>query len=124
MELKRVVVTGIGTINPLGHNLKETWENAVNGVSGSDLITRFDASNFKTQFACEVKNYDANNYFDRKEARKMDLFAQFAMIAATEAVENSNIIDNVDKDEVGGIGIVVIEARHTFFGDSYGNYKV
>jgi 3-oxoacyl-[acyl-carrier-protein] synthase II len=103
MELKRVVVTGIGTINPLGHNLKETWENAVNGVSGSDLITRFDASNFKTQFACEVKNYDANNYFDRKEARKMDLFAQFAMIAATEAVENSNIIDNVDKDEVGVI---------------------
>jgi 3-oxoacyl-[acyl-carrier-protein] synthase II len=67
------------------------------------LITRFDASNFKTQFACEVKNYDANNYFDRKEARKMDLFAQFAMIAATEAVENSNIIDNVDKDEVGVI---------------------
>ena len=103
MELKRVVVTGIGTINPLGHNLKETWENAVNGVSGSDLITRFDASKFKTQFACEVKNFDANNYFDRKEARKMDLFAQFAMVAATEAVENSNIIDNVDKDEVGVI---------------------
>ena len=103
MELKRVVVTGIGTINPLGSNLKETWENAVNGVSGSDLITRFDASKFKTQFACDVKNYDANNYFDRKEARKMDLFAQFAMIAATEAVENSNIIDNVDKDEVGVI---------------------
>ena len=103
MELKRVVVTGIGTINPLGHNLKETWENAVNGVSGSDLITRFDASKFKTQFACEVKNFDANNYFDRKEARKMDLFAQFAMVAATEAVENSNIVDNVDKDEVGVI---------------------
>lgn len=101
--MKRVVVTGIGTINPLGSNLKETWENAINGVSGSDLITRFDASKFKTQFACEVKNYDANNYFDRKEARKMDLFAQFAMIAATEAVENSNIIDNVDKDEVGVI---------------------
>ena len=103
MELKRVVVTGIGTINPLGHNLKETWENAINGVSGSDLITRFDASKFKTQFACEVKNFDANNYFDRKEARKMDLFAQFAMVAATEAVENSNILDNVDKDEVGVI---------------------
>lgn len=103
MELKRVVVTGIGTINPLGHNLKETWENAINGVSGSDLITRFDASKFKTQFACEVKNFDANNYFDRKEARKMDLFAQFAMVAATEAVENSNIVDNVDKDEVGVI---------------------
>ena len=103
MELKRVVVTGIGTINPLGNNLKETWENAINGVSGSDWITRFDASKFKTQFACEVKNYDANNYFDRKEARKMDLFAQFAVIAATEAIENSNIIDNVDKDEVGVI---------------------
>ncbi|MBR3567526.1 MAG: beta-ketoacyl-ACP synthase II [Salinivirgaceae bacterium] len=103
MELKRVVVTGIGTINPLGHNLKETWENAVNGVSGCDLITHFDASKFKTQFACEVKNYDANNYFDRKEARKMDLFAQFAVIAAKEAIENSNIVDNVDKDEVGVI---------------------
>lgn len=103
MELKRVVVTGIGTINPLGHNLKETWENAINGVSGCDLITHFDASKFKTQFACEVKNYDANNYFDRKEARKMDLFAQFAVIAAKEAIENSNIVDNVDKDEVGVI---------------------
>lgn len=103
MELKRVVVTGIGTINPLGHNLKKTWENAVNGVSGCDLITHFDASKFKTQFACEVKNYDANNYFDRKEARKMDLFAQFAVIAAKEAIENSNIVDNVDKDEVGVI---------------------
>lgn len=103
MELKRVVVTGIGTINPLGHNLKETWENAINGVSGCDLITHFDASKFKTQFACEVKNYDANNYFDRKEARKMDLFAQFAVIAAKEAIENSNIVDNVDKDDVGVI---------------------
>ena len=103
MELKRVVVTGIGTINPLGHNLKETWENAINGVSGCDLITRFDASKFKTQFACEVKNFDANNYFDRKEARKMDLFAQFALISAKEAVENSNIADNVDKDAVGVI---------------------
>lgn len=103
MELKRVVVTGIGTINPLGHNLKETWENAVNGVSGCDLITRFDASKFKTQFACEVKNYDANNYFDRKEARKMDLFAQFAMIAAKEAVENANFPETVNKDEIGVI---------------------
>ena len=67
------------------------------------MITHFDASKFKTQFACEVKNYDANNYFDRKEARKMDLFAQFAVIAAKEAIENSNIVDNVDKDEVGVI---------------------
>ncbi len=103
MELKRVVVTGIGTINPLGHNLKETWENAINGVSGCDLITHFDASKFKTQFACEVKNYDANNYFDRKEARKMDLFAQFAMIAAKEAVENANFPETVNKDEIGVI---------------------
>ena len=103
MELKRVVVTGVGTINPLGHNLKETWENAVNGVSGCDLITRFDASKFKTQFACEVKNYDPNNYFDRKEARKMDLFAQFALIAASEAVQNANFPDTLDKDEVGVI---------------------
>ena len=103
MELKRVVVTGLGTINPLGHNLAETWENAKNGVSGSDMITRFDASKFKTQFACEVKNYNPNDYFDRKEARKLDLFAQFALIAADEAVKDANFPENLEKDEVGVI---------------------
>ena len=82
MELKRVVVTGLGTINPLGKNVPEYWENLANGVSGCDLITRFDASKFKTKFACEVKNYDPGNYFDRKEARKLDRYSQFALVAA------------------------------------------
>jgi 3-oxoacyl-[acyl-carrier-protein] synthase II len=104
MELKRVVVTGIGTINPLGKNLAETWEGMKNGVSGSDKITRFDASKFKTQFACEVKNYNPLDYFDRKEARKLDMYAQFALIAATEAVEDAKLLDDgIDKDRVGVI---------------------
>ncbi len=103
MELKRVVVTGLGTINPLGHNLSETWENAVNGVSGSNLITRFDASKFKTHFACEVKNYDANNYFERKEGRKMDLFTQFAIIAGDEAIKDAAFPETVEKNEIGVI---------------------
>lgn len=103
MELKRVVVTGIGTINPLGQNLAETWENLKNGVSGSDKITRFDASKFKTQFACEVKNYDAAKYFDRKEVRKLDLYAQFAMVAADEAIADAAFPENLDKDNVGVI---------------------
>jgi 3-oxoacyl-[acyl-carrier-protein] synthase II len=103
MELKRVVVTGLGTINPLGKNLEETWENLKNGVSGSDKITRFDASKFKTQFACEVKNYDPKDYFDRKEARKLDLYAQFAMIAADQAVADAEIAEAGDKDRIGVI---------------------
>lgn len=103
MELKRVVVTGIGTINPLGKNLTETWEGLKNGVSGSDKITRFDASKFKTQFACEVKNYNPLDYFNRKEARKLDMYAQFALIAATEAVEDAKFDDSLDKDRVGVI---------------------
>ncbi len=114
MELKRVVVTGIGTINPLGHNLEETWESLKNGVSGSDMITRFDASKFKTQFACEVKNYDPNKYFDRKEARKLDLYAQFAMIAADEAIADAKFPDNINKDRVGVIWASGIGGLITF----------
>lgn len=104
MELKRVVVTGLGTINPLGSTTSEYWENLKNGVSGCDVITRFDASKFKTRFACEVKNYDPNNYFDRKEARKLDRYAQFALISADEAVKDSNLLfEGLDKDRVGVI---------------------
>lgn len=114
MELKRVVVTGLGTINPLGKNLSETWENLKNGVSGSDLITRFDASKFKTQFACEVKNYDPSVYFDRKEARKLDLYAQFALIAADEAIADANFPENIDKNRVGVIHASGIGGLITF----------
>ena len=82
MELKRVVVTGLGALTPVGNSVSEYWDGLINGVSGAAPITRFDASKFKTRFACEVKGYDPEQYFDRKEARKMDLFTQFAMVVA------------------------------------------
>ena len=85
MELKRVVVTGLGAITPVGNSVPEFWENIVNGVSGAGPITHFDASQFKTQFACEVKNFDVTKYIDRKEARKMDLYTQYAVAVAKEA---------------------------------------
>jgi 3-oxoacyl-[acyl-carrier-protein] synthase II len=104
MELKRVVVTGIGAITPLGNTISETWENIINGVSGAKPISHFDPSQFKTQFACEVKNFDPMEYFDRKEARKLDSFCQFALIAAKEAIENSGIdLEKINKDDVGVI---------------------
>ncbi|MCE7996756.1 MAG: beta-ketoacyl-ACP synthase II [Roseivirga sp.] len=91
MQLKRVVVTGLGALTPLGNNLDSYWSNLIKGVSGAGPITRFDPEFFKTKFACEVKGYDPLDHFDRKEVRKMDLFTQYAMIAATEAVEHSGI---------------------------------
>lgn len=104
MELKRVVVTGLGALTPLGNSLDETWENLVKGVSGANIITRFNAEKFKTRFACEVKDYDPSKYYDRKEARKLDLFAQFALIATAEAVEDSKIdIESIDCDKAGVI---------------------
>ncbi len=115
MELKRVVVTGLGAITPLGNSVEEFWKNLVNGVSGCEPITRFDATNFKTRFACEVKNYNPNDYFDRKEARKLDMFAQFAMIAAEQAVQDSGIdTANIDHDEVGVIWGAGIGGIQTF----------
>lgn len=104
MKLKRVVVTGLGAITPVGNTFPETWENLKAGVSGCAPITRFDASKFKTQFACEVKNYDVADYFDRKEGRKIDPYSQFALIAVKEAVADSKLdLDKVDKDRVGVI---------------------
>ena len=104
MELKRVVVTGFGAITPIGNNAKEYWENLVKGQSGAAPITLFDATNFKTRFACEVKNYDPLNYFDKKEAKKMDRNTQFGMIAAKEAIEHSGLLNSeVDKNKVGVI---------------------
>ena len=91
MTLKRVVITGLGTINPLGHNVAEFWENLKGGVSGAGPITRFDASKFRTQFACEVKNYEPTAHFDRKEVRKMDLYTQFGIIAAREAIKDAGL---------------------------------
>jgi 3-oxoacyl-[acyl-carrier-protein] synthase II len=113
MALKRVVVTGLGALTPLGNTVGEYWQGLTDGVSGCDTITQFDASKFKTQFACEVKNFDATAYLDRKEARKMDRFTQFAVIASDEAVKDAGIsADNVNLDRVGvilgsGIGGIV-----------------
>lgn len=109
MELKRVVVTGLGAVTPLGNTPEETWENMVKGVSGAAPITLFDATNFKTQFACEVKNWDPNEWIDRKDARKMDRYAQLAMASAVQGVKDSGLdLDQVDKNRVGviyGVGI-------------------
>ena len=109
MELKRVVVTGLGAVTPLGNNPEETWKNLLNGVSGAAPITLFDASSFKTQFACEVKDLKVNDYIDRKEARKMDRYAQLAIIAAMQAVQDSGMnLDEEDKNRIGviyGVGI-------------------
>ncbi|WP_323757074.1 beta-ketoacyl-ACP synthase II [Roseivirga sp.] len=104
MQLKRVVVTGLGALTPLGNNLDTYWANLIKGVSGAGPITRFNPEKFKTQFACEVKDYDPLNYFDRKEVRKMDLFTQFAMIAATEAFEHSGLdLASIDLSKAGVI---------------------
>jgi len=117
MELKRVVVTGFGAITPIGNNAKEYWENLKKGESGAAPITLFDSTNFKTKFASEVKNYDPLNYFDKKEAKKMDRNSQFGQIAAREAIAHSRLIeDNVNKDRVGviwGSGIGGLETFET-----------
>lgn len=109
MELKRVVVTGLGAVTPLGNTPEETWESMVKGVSGAAPITLFDATNFKTQFACEVKNWNPNEWIDRKDARKMDRYAQLAMASAVQGVKDSGLdLDQVDKNRVGviyGVGI-------------------
>lgn len=115
MELKRVVVTGLGAITPLGNNVNDFWSNLIKGVSGSNLITRFDASKFKTKFACEVKNFDPTTLIDRKEARKLDLYAQYALHAVEEAVNDSVIsADNVDVDRVGVVWASGIGGIDTF----------
>ena len=104
MELKRVVVTGLGAITPIGKNVHDFWNNLINGVSGSEMITHFDTEKFKTKFGCEIKGYDPNDYFDRKEARKLDLYAQFALIAADEAVKDAGFdLEKLDLDRAGVI---------------------
>ncbi|MDE7427170.1 MAG: beta-ketoacyl-ACP synthase II [Muribaculaceae bacterium] len=116
MELKRVVVTGMGAISPLGNDVKTTWENALKGESGAGPITHFDASLFKTQFACEVKNFDAAAHFDRKKLRQLDLYAQYAIVAARQAVEDAGLDKEgaVNKDRVGVIVAAGIGGLHTF----------
>ena len=109
MELKRVVVTGLGAVTPVGLNVEETWQNLLAGVSGAAPITHFDCSKFKTQFACEVKGLNVNDWIDRKEARKLDRYTQLAMISAMQAVKDSGMdLENEDKNRIGvifGVGI-------------------
>jgi len=115
MELKRVVVTGLGAITPLGNTMSETWECMINGVNGTGPITQFDASKFKTRFACEVKNFDVSRYMDRKESRKLDRFSQFALVAADEAFRDSGMnLENENKDRIGVIFTSGIGGIYTF----------
>ncbi|WP_291860906.1 beta-ketoacyl-ACP synthase II [Marinilabilia sp.] len=124
MELKRVVVTGMGAITPIGKTIDEYWNNLVQGVSGAAPITRFDATQFKTQFACEVKDYKATDYFDRKEARKMDMFAQFAVIAAEQAYQDAGIdLQTIDQDMAGVIWGAGIGGIITFLDETRGFVK-
>src|SRR5215216_7646326 len=102
MQLKRIVITGMGALTPLGNSITEYWNNLRNGVSGADFITQFDASKFKTRFACEIKGFDATNFLDRKEARKLDRFTQTAVVASDQAVRDAGIDENnVNHDRVG-----------------------
>ncbi len=115
MELKRVVVTGLGALTPIGNNLEEYWDGLVNGKSGSAPITYFDAEKFKTKFACELKNFDPLDFFDRKEVRRLDRFAQYAIVASDEAIKDSGIdLDTVDKFRVGVIWGAGIGGLETF----------
>ncbi len=115
MELKRVVVTGLGALTPIGNNLEEYWDGLINGRSGSAPITYFDTEKFKTKFACELKNFDPLDHFDRKEARKLDRFAQYAMVSADEAILDSGLdLDTVDKYRVGVIWGAGIGGLETF----------
>ncbi len=115
MELKRVVVTGLGAITPLGNDVAQTWANALAGVSGAGPLTHFDASLFKTQFACEVKGFNAADHFDRKAVRTLDLYAQYALVAAAQAVDDANLAaEGVDKTRVGVVFCAGIGGLHTF----------
>jgi len=114
--MRRVVVTGLGALTPLGNNLPEFWEGLKNGISGAVMITRFNTEKFKTKFACEIKDYDYSKYFDRKEANKLDLYSQYALIASDEAITDSGIsLDKVDRDRVGVIWASGIGGLDTFY---------
>lgn len=115
MELKRVVVTGLGALTPIGNDVDTTWENAKKGVSGAGPITHFDASLFKTQFACEVKGYNPDEHFDKRKQRMLDLYAQYALVAARQAIKDAGLDgENVNKDRVGVIVAAGIGGLHTF----------
>ena len=104
MQLKRVVVTGLGALTPIGNNIEQYWNSLVDGVSGAAPITRYDATKFKTRFACEVKDFNVNDFIHRKDARKMDKFTQYAMVASDEAIADAKLdLDSINKLRVGVI---------------------
>jgi len=122
--MRRVVVTGLGALTPIGNNLHEYWEGLKNGTSGSVMISRFNTEKFKTKFACEVKDYDSSKFFDRKEANKLDLYSQFALIASDEAIADSGIdLKTIDKDRVGVIWSSGIGGLDTFHNQISGFVK-
>ena len=125
MELKRVVVTGMGALTPIGNTLGEYWDALLKGTSGAAPIKQFDATLFKTQFACELKNFDVEEFIERKEARKLDQFSQYAMVSATEAMADSALLDsnpNLDRigviwgSGIGGLKTFQDEAQNFFSG--------
>ena len=132
MALRRVVVTGMGALTPIGNDLESYWSGLVSGKSGADHITYFDTSKFKTQFACELKGYDPLNHFDRKESRKLDKFAQYAIVCSDEAIKNANLnLDSIDKNRVGviwgsgigGLETFQVEATNYALGDGTPRYN-
>ena len=124
MQLKRVVITGLGGITPLGNSVTEFWNNLIKGVSGAAAITRFNAEKFKTRFACEVKGFNLEEYFDKKEARKLDAYSQYGIAASVQAVADSGIAgDNIDKNEVGVIWGSGIGGLDTFQAEAFGFAK-
>lgn len=115
MKLRRVVVTGLGALTPIGNNIQEFWNGLINGKSGAGPITHFDATNFKTKFACEIKNFNVEDYLDRKEARKMDKYAQYAIVTADEAMRDANFdLEKLDLDRIGVIWGSGIGGLETF----------
>jgi len=128
MEFKRVVVTGMGALTPLGNSIDEYWEGLINGVSGADMITLFDASKFRTKFACEVKNFDPVQFLDKKEARKIDRFTQFALVASDQAMADAGLNkDNINPDRIGVVlgsgigGLITFQNEVTDFARGDGN---
>ena len=121
MELKRVVVTGLGTLNPIGNSIDEFWSNLEKGVSGCEMITSFDTTKFKTKFACQVKDFDPLQHFDRKELRKYDPYCQYAMVAAHQAVLDSGLdLEKIDHDMSGVIWASGIGGIQTFMDEIKG----
>lgn len=124
MQFKRVVVTGLGAVTPLGNNVNDYWTNLINGVSGAAPITRFDASKFKTRFACEVKGFNAEDYFDKKEARKVDTYTHYGMAAAVQAMVDSGLDkEGIDRNEIGVIWGSGIGGLDTFQAEAFGFSK-